>query len=63
MLLDAAAQRLRQVMVDHEQHLAERHRRRPEGRQRDRAHQQDGREDRQDALRRHMNSFSFFRSA
>ena len=62
MLLHAAVQHVHQVVVDHEQGLAERHRRRPEHCQGDGSNQQDGGDYREGALGNHMNSFSFFQS-
>ena len=62
MAADKAVHRFHQVMVDHEQELPKRHLRRPEHRQSDRSDQQRSRYDGKDALRYHMNSFSFFRS-
>ncbi len=53
---------LHQVMIDHEQRLAERHPGRAEHRQGDSSDQQHGGEHGEDALRNHMNSFSFLRS-
>ena len=61
MLFDAAVQDVHEVVIEHEQRLAERHRRRPEHRQGDGSDQQHGSQHGQDTLGNHMNSFSFVR--
>jgi len=53
---------LHEVVVNHEDRLAERHVRRAEHRQGDGSDQQNGGQHRKDTLRDHMNSFSFLRS-
>ncbi len=52
-----------EIAAGQQQHLVERQVRRPQGRQGRRTHQEDGREDGQDTLGNHMNSFSDFLSA
>ena len=58
--LDAALERGHEIVVEHEQRCAQRHACRTQHGQRNGAHQQDGSQDREDTLRVHMNSFSFF---
>ena len=62
MLFDAGVHGIHQVMVDHENHLAQRHVRRPEHGHGHRSYQQCRGQNSKDPLRNHMNSFSFVRS-